>query len=263
MPAFAPPSAPFRRHLGFLNSARLRWLRLSRRFKSFHPNLPKARPRADYKLNSKTSSSSKSGTNSASYRIRSYFSPVAKFFDWYSRQQHHRPYITELCSTPLIYCLGDFTAQMLGADDYDPYRTVRSITIGAVASIPSYKWFLFLGRNFNYSSATVSIGIKVLLNQLAYTPLFNIYFFAFHAILSGGGITGVIERVKNTVPTSIPRSFLYWPFVTAFNFTYVRPQSRSVATGVFAVFWQSYLSWLNTQAKKYERSSTSTFSPPQ
>jgi protein Mpv17 len=139
---------------------------------------------------------------------------------------------------------------MIGNDEFDQRRSLRSIIIGVIVSIPSYEWFLFLGRRFNYRSSVLSIGAKVAVNQLFYAPLFIVYFFAFHGLLSGEGIMGAVERVKNTVPTSIPRSFLYWPLVTAFNFTYVKPQSRSVATSLFAVFWQSYLSWLNNWAQK-------------
>lgn len=173
-----------------------------------------------------------------------------RFFKWYSYQQKRRPYTTQICSTPIIYCLGDYSAQVIGGEEYDLHRSLRSVIVGAVTSIPSYHWFLFLGRHFNYSSTMLSTGAKVAVNQLIYTPLFNVYFFAFHAILSGQDARGAWERVKTAVPQSIPRSFLFWPLVTAFNFTYIKPQSRSVATGVFAVFWQSYLSWLNKRSEK-------------
>ncbi|KAL5364637.1 hypothetical protein BJX96DRAFT_188001 [Aspergillus floccosus] len=170
--------------------------------------------------------------------------------DKYSHAQSRRPYLTQLCLTPLIYCVGDSSAQMLSDDSFDYRRVVRSLVIGLVVAIPSHEWFLFLGRRFNYRSASLSLGAKVAVNQLFYTPLFNVYFFAFHGILAGDGVVGALERVKNTVPISIPRSALYWPLVTAFNFTYVKPQSRSLATSVFAVFWQSYLSSLNRSAEK-------------
>ena len=179
-----------------------------------------------------------------------------RFFDWYSRQQKARPYITQLWSTPIIYCIGDLSAQALGDDDYDPHRSLRAIAIGAVISIPSYLWFIGLGKRFNYPSTALSIGAKVVVNQLIYTPLFNVYFFAFHALLSGEGVAGAVERVKNTVPVSVPRSFLYWPIATAINFAYVQPQSRAVVTGMFAVVWQSYLSWLNRRTEKHERMGT-------
>ncbi|GKZ33182.1 hypothetical protein AbraIFM66950_002971 [Aspergillus brasiliensis] len=183
-------------------------------------------------------------------RPKTPWEPVRIFFNWYSHSQSRRPYITQLCLTPLIYCLGDFSAQIIGNDDFDYHRSLRSVVVGLFIAIPSREWFLFLGRRFNYSSPSLSLGAKVAVNQLLYTPLFNVYFFAFHAILSGEGIMGAVERVKNTVPISIPRSFIYWPFVTAFNFTYVKPQSRSLTTSLFAVFWQSYLSWLNNSAEK-------------
>ncbi|KAL4912869.1 hypothetical protein BDW62DRAFT_214681 [Aspergillus aurantiobrunneus] len=113
------------------------------------------------------------------------------FLAWYSYSQTYRPYLTQLCLTPVIYCIGDFSAQMIGNDDdFDHRRTIRSFIIGL----------------------------------LLYTPLFNVYFFASHGLLSGEAVTGAAEGVQKTVPISIPRSFPYWPLVTAFNFTYVKPQ---------------------------------------
>ncbi|KAL3447743.1 hypothetical protein BJX65DRAFT_90653 [Aspergillus insuetus] len=177
--------------------------------------------------------------------------PATRFLTWYAHHQQQRPITTQLCSTPLIYCIGDLSAQLLSNEPYDAYRSLRSLITGAVTSLPSYRWFLFLGRQFNYpSSAIRSTGAKVIVNQLVYTPLFNVYFFGFHALLAGKGVGGALDRVCETVPESIPRSFLYWPVVTAVNFTYVPSKSRSVATGIFAVFWQSYLSWLNSRAER-------------
>lgn len=245
MSGITPHSPSFRHSLSLLNGGRSTCWRLSRRSKLSHRYLATGRPSAK-------TIPPRSGNNSTSSRIRGYFASTLKCFGWYARQQHRRPYVTEICSMTLIYCVGDLSAQMISADGYDVHRTVRSITIGVVVAIPSHKWFLFLGRNFNYSSAMVSTSTKVVVNQLVYTTLFNVYFFAFHALLSGMDVTGAIDRVRNTVPTSLPRSFLYWPFVTAFNFTYVQPQSRSVVTAIFAVFWQSYLSWLNAHAEKNE-----------
>lgn len=176
--------------------------------------------------------------------------PIASLFDWFSHSQSRRPYITQLCLTPLIFCLGDISAQMIGDDDFDYYRSLRSVIIGLIIAIPSHEWFLFLGRRFNYSSPSLSLGAKVAANQAFYTPMFNVYFFAAHGLLAGEGPWGAIERVKDKASISIPRSFLFWPLVTAFNFSYINPQSRSIVTSIFSVFWQSYLSWLNSSAGK-------------
>ncbi|OJJ42686.1 hypothetical protein ASPZODRAFT_137074 [Penicilliopsis zonata CBS 506.65] len=82
--------------------------------------------------------------------------------------------MTQLCLTPLIFCLGDFSAQLIGDDDFDPHRSLRSVIIGLVIAIPSHEWFLFLGRRFNYSSSpALSLGAKVAVNQAFYTRRYS------------------------------------------------------------------------------------------
>ncbi|KAI6893160.1 hypothetical protein KC318_g20874, partial [Hortaea werneckii] len=57
----------------------------------------------------------------------------------------------------------------------------------------------------------------------------------------------------DTVPVSWKNSWKVWPFVTAFSFTFIPPESRSVFAGVIAIFWQTYLSWLNKNAEALEK----------
>ncbi|KAJ9293742.1 hypothetical protein DTO217A2_9264 [Paecilomyces variotii] len=96
-------------------------------------------------------------------------SALGRLGDAYSRAQHRRPYVTQLCSSLVVYLIGDLSAQfMFPSDDkkgateetksdagaseeeqkaeggsgggYDPLRTLRHLTVGAISSIPSYKW---------------------------------------------------------------------------------------------------------------------------
>ncbi|KAK5080808.1 hypothetical protein LTR70_000487 [Exophiala xenobiotica] len=126
------------------------------------------------------------------------------------------------------------------------------LTIGAVASIPGYKWFIFLGNHFNYASRWLSIATKVAVQQTFFTPVFNSYFFGMQAMLTGEPPSGVIQRIKDTVPTSMVNSLKLWPAVTAFSFRFITPQYRFMFSGVFAVCWQTYLSFLNRRAEKSE-----------
>lgn len=112
--------------------------------------------------------------------------------------------------------------------------------------------FMFLGNNFNYASRWTSIAVKVAVQQAVFTPVFNSYFFGMQAILTGQPPSGVIQRIKDTVPTSIKNSAKFWPVVTAFSFTFIGPQYRLMFSGVFAVCWQTYLSLLNRRAEKGE-----------
>lgn len=137
----------------------------------------------------------------------------------------------------------------MGGRDYDPVRTARSLVIGAISSAPSYKWFVWLSTSFNYPSRILSLGTKVVVNQLCFTPIFNSYFFGMQALLAGDNLGEVWDRIRRTVPTSWVNSWKIWPAVTAFSFTFIPLEYRSIFAGVIAVGWQTYLSFLNRMAE--------------
>ena len=122
------------------------------------------------------------------------------------------------------------------------------------------KSFIFVGDHFNYSSKFLSLTIKVVFSQLTFTPIFNSYFFGMQSLLSGENIFEAWDRIKRTVPTSFINSCKFWPAVTAFSFTFIDPQYRSIFAGksrwmliqlgwqfpgIFAIGWQTYLSFIN------------------
>lgn len=65
---------------------------------------------------------------------------VSAFFNWFHRMQLKRPYAVQLGTTLTTYLCGDLVAQDIGGELYDPIRTLRMLTIGALAAIPGYKW---------------------------------------------------------------------------------------------------------------------------
>jgi protein Mpv17 len=70
--------------------------------------------------------------------------------------------------------------------------------------------------------------------------------------LAGASFDEIVERIKHTVPTSWINSCKLWPVVTAFSFTYIPIQYRSIFGGVIAIGWQTYLSLLNQRAAAQE-----------
>ncbi len=113
--------------------------------------------------------------------------------------------------------------------------------------------FLWLGNHFNYASRPLSILTKVCVQQAVFTPVFNTYFFGMQAILTGESPSGVLERIKGAVPTSMWNSLKLWPAVTAFSFAFIRAEYRFMFSGLFAVCWQAYLSFLNRSEERRER----------
>jgi hypothetical protein len=70
------------------------------------------------------------------------------------------------------------------------------------------------------------------------------------SFLAGDSLEQVGERIRRTVPVSFVNSCKLWPAVTAFSFTFVPVEYRSVFAGVIAVGWQTYLSYLNRLAEE-------------
>lgn len=67
--------------------------------------------------------------------------PVSDAFSAYGRTQRKRPWATQVGTSLVIYLCGDLAAQKIGGEDYNPWRTVRHLTIGAISSIPAYSWY--------------------------------------------------------------------------------------------------------------------------
>ena len=78
------------------------------------------------------------------------------------------------------------------------------------------------------------------------------------SILSGASIESTVERLRLTLPTSIVNSVKVWSGVALVSFVWVPPQFRSVFSGVVAVGWQSYLSWMNNAAAQKQKSEKET-----
>ncbi|KAI1410261.1 hypothetical protein F5Y13DRAFT_168039 [Hypoxylon sp. FL1857] len=183
--------------------------------------------------------------------------PLTRAGQAYARAQRNRPYTTQIASALVIYLAADVSAQRIGGKEYVPERTVRNLIIGAVAAVPNFLWFVWLSRNFNYASHALSIGVKIVVNQLVFTTLFNSYFFGAQALLAGESLSETWDRVRRTVPVSWVNAWKLWPAVTAFSFTFIPIEYRSVFAGVVAVGWQTYLSYLNRQAEIEEEAAHS------
>ncbi|KAK4099256.1 FMN-linked oxidoreductase [Parathielavia hyrcaniae] len=176
--------------------------------------------------------------------------PLTRAAQAYARAQRKRPYVTQVCTSLFIYLCSDISAQSMSGKDYDPTRTARSLLVGSISAIPSYRWFVWLSDNFNYPSRVLSIAAKVIVNQICFTPVFNTYFFGMQALLSGANPAETWERIRQTVPVSCLNSCKLWPAVTAFSFALLPLEYRPVFGGVIAVGWQTYLSYLNRLAER-------------
>lgn len=69
------------------------------------------------------------------------FGPLSEVWAGYSRAQKKRPWTTQLCTSLVVYLCGDLTAQYIDGEEYNPFRTLRHLTIGGIFAIPAYSWY--------------------------------------------------------------------------------------------------------------------------
>lgn len=108
-----------------------------------------------------------SSTTSAGYPLLVWrrVLPPYRLVTAYQKAQEKRPYATQAGTVVLIWCFGDLLAQNFGEEDYDPWRTLRHMTIGAIISIPSYTWCeeplrSNLGSLAHSSSGSCTLGAR-------------------------------------------------------------------------------------------------------
>ncbi|KAM4065713.1 peroxisomal protein [Hirsutella rhossiliensis] len=182
-------------------------------------------------------------------RLRWALGPVSSVAEAYGRAQRAHPYRTQIVGALVVFFCADLSAQHIGGREYDAARTARALVIGFVAAVPFYKWFVFLSKNFNYASRVRSLVTKVAVNQLVFTPTFNVYFFGSHALLAGDGLDAALQRVCDAVPTSWLNSFKVWPATVFITLAFLPLEYRTLVSNFVAVGWQTYLSYLNRQAE--------------
>ena len=71
------------------------------------------------------------------------FGPLSNVISGYARAQRGRPWATQLGTSLVVYLCGDLSAQYIDGEEYNPFRTLRHLTIGGVMAIPAYSWSVF------------------------------------------------------------------------------------------------------------------------
>lgn len=82
-------------------------------------------------------------------------------FSGYARAQSKRPWATQFATSLVVYLCGDLTAQYIDGEKYNPFRTLRHLTIGGISSMPAYAWWGFFRLTWDYAKLTAAIQVYV------------------------------------------------------------------------------------------------------
>ena len=107
-------------------------------------------------------------------------------------------------------------------------------------------WFAFLQRRVTLSGKYTTIGARVALDQLLFTPTNLFCFLSSMAIREGSSPK---DKLKSTYTTALKKNWQVWPGVQFVNFAYVPLEFRVFVVNIVSLGWNCYLSYLNSQTK--------------
>jgi protein Mpv17 len=184
----------------------------------------------------------------------------------YRRAAQTRPYIVQVSTSLTIWLAGDLLSQSIersndnnprpadapptSSSSWDAARTARALAIGGAAAIPAYHWYNWVSGLFTTLPRAGAVAARVGLQMAVFAPVFNAYFFAAQALLSGRSLAQARARVAAATPTAWLNGVKVWPAVMAVNFAFVPPELRSLLPGFVAVGWQCYLCILNQRTAR-------------
>lgn len=192
---------------------------------------------------------------------------MSKLFRLYEHQLKIRPKLTNAIMTGALFGIGDIGAQVFfpkssnqppTAQDikytepsYDIPRTVRAVVYGSmIFSFIGDKWYRILnkvqlkGRN---PTGWANMALKVGVDQLGFAPLGLPFYFGCMSLLEGKGLCAAREKIKSQWWDTLKTNWCIWPIFQLANFSLVPVQHRLLAANVVAIFWNTFLSYSNSQ----------------
>ena len=173
----------------------------------------------------------------------------------YKRLNTRFPTAVQACTASGIACAGDILMQTLerrrqpaGAESIDWARTGRFALFRLTVFGPLYS--LWINRVLNKPS--LSWPVKILLDQLVWTPPSLSSFYLFMAVAEGNDFRTGIERARNLLWPTLQVNWPFWSVIQIFTFNAVPLQYRVAWVSFVQVGWNAFVSGLNERARVQE-----------
>ena len=125
-----------------------------------------------------------------------------------------------------------------GPRGWDAHRTARLAGYAAATTPLVHSWLGLLAT----ARLTRSPAVRVLADQLCYTPPATALFFYSQALLSGSSQTAALMSAVASTPPTLRTSLLLWPAVQLFAFTFIPLHLQILLFNVVGLAWAMHLS---------------------
>ncbi|TGZ79720.1 hypothetical protein EX30DRAFT_359361 [Ascodesmis nigricans] len=147
--------------------------------------------------------------------------------------------------------LGGNGGDLYATNSYDVERWIRFMAWGFLMAPLQLHWFALLSTLFPLTPATKTIAslLRMLCDQLFFSPASLALFFVFLTVTEGGGQKAVSRKFNHAFMPSLRANFVVWPLVQIINFRFVTLPAQLPFASTVGVFWTTYLSLKNDAAE--------------
>jgi protein Mpv17 len=186
---------------------------------------------------------------------------LARCFHRYDSALRTTPIRTKLLTSCFLGAAGDLFAQSIDhsrkaeaatadvSDErsavqftYDQGRGMRQVAWSAALSPIVHTWYNLLQNSVLGSSVRTAVAKRILLDQLAFSPVVHIGFFAYMALSHGGGGEAVRRSLEDKLVPAMQMNYAVWPATQAVNFSVVPLRYRVFVVNIVGFFYATFLS---------------------
>eukprot|EP01084_Bolivina_argentea_P038555 71305_1 len=151
--------------------------------------------------------------------------------------------------------IGSFLCQVFFAKGkgWDILNMLILMSYSAVCFAPTaFYWYPFIESLFPGNDMK-NVGLKLLMDQLIYSPLLLAWFWLHSTFLSTFNLNKSIDSVKQNVMSSLISNWCYWPFVQVVNIGYVPDQYKVLLINLASIPWNIYVSYSVANQKEQQQ----------
>ncbi|KAL4477164.1 hypothetical protein ABPG72_008898 [Tetrahymena utriculariae] len=193
------------------------------------------------------------------------------FLKFFNKQLETNPLRTKMITSTLTYSAGDFVAQKYfeKSETYSYQRALKSIIYGSLFAAPVlHKWHnlipvlaqRYIFYRFNDVSKYTRAFVKMIIDQTMFAPVFNCYFYIMINLIEYQSFQKGVQSIQDKLWETLKSGWKLWPLAQIINFSFVPIQYRVLYGNMVAMFWFTYLSYMQHKHKQQIQNDNVNFS---
>eukprot|EP00751_Fragilariopsis_kerguelensis_P006283 CAMPEP_0170785624 /NCGR_PEP_ID=MMETSP0733-20121128/17054_1 /TAXON_ID=186038 /ORGANISM="Fragilariopsis kerguelensis, Strain L26-C5" /LENGTH=234 /DNA_ID=CAMNT_0011131187 /DNA_START=151 /DNA_END=855 /DNA_ORIENTATION=+ len=166
----------------------------------------------------------------------------------YNRALDDQPLTAKACTSLVGWALGDVLAQIfISGGPFDVKRFITLSAFGLLYHGPSGHYFYNWLDKMIPGKDGASIAKKILIDQVAWCPIFMTVFFTYLGLVSGDSFSQIGTKVRTDLFAAVQGSWKVWPIVHFINFKYISNKHRLLFLNGVQVAFNMFLSIIGSK----------------